>query len=82
MLRRLTSGFVAVVALSCAVMVGSGVAWSNIVRPAGEAPMTRVDFNRTFADAAAASRAANTPANRERLRDFGWSHLNVRLASK
>jgi hypothetical protein len=82
MLRQLTGGLMAAIALGCVVIVGSTVAWSNIVAPVGEAHMTRIDFNRTFTDAAAAQSPVNTPANRERLRDIGWSHLNVRLAGK
>jgi hypothetical protein len=82
MLRQLVGGFMAAMALGCAVVVGSSVAWSTIAGPIGEASMTRVDFDRTFAAAAAAPRLGNTPANRERLRDIGWSHMNVRLASK
>jgi|SRR5580704_17215414 hypothetical protein len=37
--------------------------------------MTRVDFDRTFADLAAVPRRENTPANRERLREAGWKRI-------
>jgi hypothetical protein len=82
MLRQLTGGLMAVIALGCAVIVGSSVAWSNIAGPVGAAHMRLVNFDQTFADAASAPCPANTPANRERLRDIGWSHMNVRLASR
>jgi hypothetical protein len=35
----------------------------------------KVDFNQAFADAAAASRRDNTPVNREKLRNAGWTRM-------
>jgi len=82
-LRQLINGFMAVTALCAALGIGSSVAWSNIVAPAADQPhMTRAQFDQTFADAAAGPRSGNTPANREKLRNVGWKHLNVPLASK
>ena len=83
MLRQLINGFMAVIAFCVAVGIGSSVAWSNVVAPAaGQSQMTRAEFDQAFADAAAASRSGNTPANRERLRNIGWKYLNVPLANK
>jgi hypothetical protein len=82
MLRQLINGFVAAIALGGAV-VGSSAAWSNTADPVGgRAYMTRAEFDQAFADAAAASRPGNTPANRERLRNIGWKRLNLPIASK
>jgi hypothetical protein len=82
-LRQLINGFMTVIALCLAVGLGSSVAWSNVVGPAtGQPYVTRADFDQAFADAAAASRPGNTPANRERLRNVGWKSLNLPLASK
>ena len=84
MSRQLINGFVAVIVFCVAVSIGSNVAWSNnMVAPvAGQPHMTRAAFDQTFADATAASRSGNTPANREKLRNIGWKYLNVPLASK
>jgi hypothetical protein len=84
MLRQLIDGFVTVIVFCVAVGIGSSVAWSNnIAGPvAGQSHMTRAEFDQTFADAAAASRSGNTPANREKLRNIGWKYLNVPFASK
>jgi hypothetical protein len=82
-LRQSISGFMAVIAVCVALGINSSAAWSNVVAPAtGQPQMTRADFDQTFADAAAAARTGNTPANRERLRNVGWRYLNVPLASK
>lgn len=83
MLHQLISGFMAVIALCVAADFSSSAAWSNIMAPAaGQAQMTRTQFDQAFADAAAASRSGNTPANREKLRNVGWKYLNLPLASK
>jgi len=82
-LRQLINGFMAVIALCVAVSIGSSAACSNVVDPvAGRPHITRADFDQAFADAAAASRSGNTPANRERLRNIGWKYLNAPFASK
>jgi hypothetical protein len=82
-LRQLINGFMAVIALCVAADIGSSAAWSNVMAPApGQAQMTRAQFDQAFADAAAASRPGNTPANREKLRNVGWKYLNLPLASK
>jgi hypothetical protein len=79
---QLIKGVVAAIAIGGAV-INSHVAWSNTAEPAGDrAYVTRAEFDQAFAAAAAASRAANTPANRERLRNVGWKHLNAPIASK
>ena len=83
MLRQLINSLLAVIVLCIAVGIGSSIAWSNVVGPvAGQPHMTRAEFDQAFADAAAASRSGNPPANREKLRNIGWKYLNVPLASK
>jgi hypothetical protein len=82
-LRQLINSLLAVIVLCIAVGIGSSIAWSNVVGPvAGQSHMTRAEFDQTFADATAASRSGNTPANREKLRNIGWKYLNGPLASK
>jgi hypothetical protein len=79
---QLIKGLVAAIAIGGAV-INSQIAWSNTAEPAGDrAYVTRVEFDQAFAAAAAASRTGNTPANRERLRNVGWKHLNAPIASK
>jgi len=84
MLRQLVSGVMAAIALGGVLVIGSSVAWSNTAGPVGGAYTTRAEFDQAFADAVAASRPGNTPANRERLREMGWKrlHQNVPVASK
>lgn len=83
MLRQLINGFTAVIAVCAAIGIGSSAAWSNVVAPTFDQPqMTRAQFDQAFADAAAASRFGNTPANREKLRNVGWKYLSVPLVSK
>jgi len=83
MLRQLINGLLAAIALGGVVIVSSGVAWSNIAGPVdGRAYATRADFDQAFADAVAASRPGNTPAQREKLREIGWKRLNAPIASK
>jgi hypothetical protein len=80
--RQLVNGFVAAIAIGGAV-INSHVAWSNTAEPiGGRAYVTRAEFDQAFAEAAAASRSGNTPANRERLRNVGWKRLNAPIASK
>ncbi len=82
MSRQLIRGFVAAVVIG-GVVINSHVAWSNTAEPVGgHVYVTRAEFDQAFADAAAASRSGNTPANRERLRNVGWKHLNTPIASK
>ena len=79
---QLIKGLAAVIAIGGAV-IDSHVAWSNTAEPAADrAYVTRAEFDQAFAAAAAASRTGNTPANRERLRNVGWKHLNAPIASK
>ena len=79
---QLIKVLVAAMATGSAV-INSHVAWSNAAEPVGErAYVTRAEFDQAFAAAVAASRAGNTPANRERLRNVGWKHLNAPIASK
>jgi hypothetical protein len=78
----LIKGLVAAIAIGGAV-INSQLAWSNAAEPIGDRGyVTRAEFDQAFAAAAAASRTANTPANRERLRNVGWKHLNAPIASK
>jgi predicted NodU family carbamoyl transferase len=80
--RQLIKGLVAAIAIGGAV-INSHVAWSNTAEPVGNrAYVTPAEFDQAFAAAAAASRTGNTPANRERLRNVGWKHLNGPIASK
>jgi hypothetical protein len=74
---------VAAIAIGSAV-INSHVAWSNTAEPAvgDRAYVTRAEFDQAFAAATTASRTGNTPANRERLRNVGWKHLNAPIASK
>ena len=86
MSAQLIKGLVAAIAIGGAV-INSHVAWSNTAEPVGDRVyVTRAEFDQAFAAAAAAaaaaSRTANTPANRERLRNVGWKHLNAPIASK
>jgi hypothetical protein len=80
---QLIKGLVAAIAIGGAV-INSHVAWSNTAEPAvgDRAYVTPAEFDQAFAAAAAASRTGNTPANRERLRNVGWKHLNAPIASK
>jgi len=79
---QLVRGFVAAIAIAGATF-NSNAAWSNTAEPAGSrAYVTQAEFDQAFADAVAASRGGNTPANRERLRNVGWKHLNAPIASK
>jgi hypothetical protein len=80
--RQFIKGFVAAIAIGGAA-VSSNAAWSNTAEPVGgRAYATRAEFDQAFADAAAASRTGNTPANRERLRNVGWKRLNAPVAAK
>jgi hypothetical protein len=38
-------------------------------------PAVKVDFDQVFSDAAAMSRRESTPANREKLRNAGWTGI-------
>jgi len=80
--RQLIRGFVVAIAFGGAV-ANSNIAWSNTFDPVGgRAYATRAEFDQAFADAAAAARPGNTPANREKLRNAGWKYLNIPIASK
>ena len=79
---ELIKGLVTAMAIGSAV-INSHVAWSNTAEPVGDrAYVTRAEFDQAFAAAVAAARTGNTPANRERLRNVGWKHLNAPIASK
>jgi hypothetical protein len=39
--------------------------------------MTKIDFDQTFADAAAMPQSGNTPGNREKLRNAGWKLITA-----
>jgi hypothetical protein len=78
MARQLINAVVAIIALGCVVLAGATVAWSSIAGPVGgQAYVTSMDFDQVFADATTKPRPANTPANREKLRDAGWKRLNL-----
>ena len=82
MSAQLIKGLVAAIAIGSAV-INSHVAWSNTAEPVGNrAYVTPAEFDQAFAAATTASRTGNTPANRERLRNVGWKHLNAPIASK
>ena len=82
MSRQLINSLVATSAIGGAI-VFSNVAWSNTAEPlGGRAYVTRAQFDQAFADTAAASRSASTPAYRERLRNVGWERLNGPITSK
>jgi hypothetical protein len=79
---QLIKVLVAAMAIGSTV-INSQLAWSNTAEPVGDRVyVTRAEFDQAFAAAVAASRTGNTPANRERLRNVGWKHLNAPIASK
>jgi hypothetical protein len=60
--------FLAIVAVTC-IAIGSTIAWSNIAGSTGaRAYVTKADFDRAFADAAAGRRESE-PTIRERFRE-------------
>ena len=81
MFRRMINRLGVTVGLGCIVAIGTTSAWSNIVVPTNRAYATKAAFDRPFTDVAAV-RADNTATTREKLRDLGWKHLKVSLASK
>jgi len=82
MSRYLKNLGMSLIALAC-VAIGSTIAVSNIATTAnGEAFVTKVNFDQTFADIEAAPRPGNTAANREKLREAGWKRIMVLQSSK
>ena len=81
MSRRIFNALGATFAVVGVVVIGSTVAYSNIVVPAGQAYTSKAEFEQAFVDAGTA-RPQNTAQNREKLRDLGWQHLKATLASK
>ena len=78
MSRVLSPIFVAVVALAC-VAIGSTVSLSNIGVSAGAAAyVTKADFDRAFADAAAGLHESK-PTIREKYRDASWNFIKASL---
>jgi hypothetical protein len=72
MWRVLTPISVAIVALAC-IVIGSTVALSNVAVVTGApAYVTKADFDRAFADAAAGMRDSK-PTIREKFRDASWN---------
>ena len=82
MLRQIVSAVGSTLALGCVVVIGSTVAWSNIVVPPGQAYASKAEFERAFADLGSLPQSLNTAPNREKLRAIGWQRLNATLASK
>jgi hypothetical protein len=65
--------FATAAAVGGAAVIGSTIiASSTVVNLFGRPAMTKADFDQEFADVAAVSSTANTPANREKLRELGW----------
>jgi hypothetical protein len=58
MSRQLISAVAAVAALGFTAVIATTITWSAIATPAGPVVMTKADFDRSFADAAAAARPA------------------------
>jgi hypothetical protein len=58
MSRQLISTVTAVAALAFTAVIATTITWSAIATPAAPVVMTKADFDRTFADAAAAARPA------------------------
>jgi hypothetical protein len=81
MLRRMINRLGVTIGLGCIVAIGTTAAWSNIVVPTRQAYATKAAFDQAFNDVAAV-RADNSATTREKLRDLGWKHLKVALASK
>ena len=81
MSRTISNALGTTFAVLSVVVIGSTVAWSNIVVPAGQAYTSKAAFEQAFVDASAA-RPQFTAQNREKLRDLGWKHLNATLAGK
>jgi hypothetical protein len=78
MLRQIISALGAAVTLSAIVVIGSTVAWSNIVGPVGgQAYLTKAQFDQAFVDVSAVPQS--TPVLREKLREAGWKLLNASL---
>jgi hypothetical protein len=76
MSRILSPFFAILVALGC-VVIGSTVALSNIAVTSGvPAYVTKADFDRAFADAAAGQRDT-TPTVREKYRNASWSFFQA-----
>ena len=64
MSRQLISTVAAVAALAFTAVIATTITWSAIATPAGPVVMTRADFDRSFADAAAAARPAQAVMTR------------------
>jgi hypothetical protein len=82
MSRTIINVLGAILAVACVVVIGSTVAWSNIVVPVSRAYTTKAQFDQAFTDAAAAPQSLNSAPNREKLRNVGWKRLNISIASK
>jgi hypothetical protein len=82
MSRKVISALGGFAAIAAVVVIGTTVAWSNIVAPLGHAYTTKAEFERTFADMNAMPQALNTAPTREKLRNIGWKLLNASNASK
>ena len=80
MSRTILNALGGVFAVAAVVAIGTTVAWSNIVEPAGRAYANKAEFDQAFVDASAPSRLANTAANREKLRDLGWKQFKATVA--
>ena len=82
MSRQIISALGGTLAIAAVVVIGSTVAWSNIVVPVSKAYTTKAEFNQAFTDAAAVPQAQNTAPHREKLRDIGWKRLKLSLAAQ
>ncbi len=51
------------------------VAPSPATKEVASRPATPIEFSQAFADASATPRRHNTPANREKLRNAGWTRV-------
>jgi hypothetical protein len=76
MSRQLMFTVVAVAALAFTAVIAMTITWSAIATPAGPFVMTKADFDRSFADAGAATPYA-TGVQREELRHIGRELLRA-----
>jgi hypothetical protein len=81
MSRTIANALGGTFALLSVVVIGSTVAWSNIVVASGQAYASKAEFEQAFVDANV-TRPQNTAPNREKLREIGWKHFNVSVAGK
>jgi hypothetical protein len=81
MSRYLRNFGLAIIVFGCGAIGTAGAFTSIASKAEPDAIVTRIDFDRVFADVEAAQRG-NTAVNREKLRDLGWKRLMAPTAAK